>query len=274
MLALRVSNGIAILLLFAGGYGLASYSGFQPWKTGLTMVADRSHRSSQSRSRSADENASGCFPWRPCSDSPPRGPGPRRSRRPGRTRSRWKRPQLGSYSASLYGYFIPDDTDYAQPTVIANHGGLHLEGRYQYEGRRDGLRLGRNGTSVVGEKAPSRCDAHGRRRLRRHAWRRPRLRADAAVRPLRALQRGRVRLRHRRTRETASSTTGRSSAIRRSSGSRLASPRSAPAPTRRASTSSAGSFVGFTCRNVKLSVFVFNPGWETPTVVTALAVSF
>ena len=39
MLALRVSNGIAILLLFAGGYGLASYSGFQPWKTGLTMVA-------------------------------------------------------------------------------------------------------------------------------------------------------------------------------------------------------------------------------------------
>ena len=35
-----------------------------------------------------------------------------------------------------------------------------------------------------------------------------------------------------------------------------------------------GFFVGFTCRNVKLNVFVFNPGWETPTVVTSLAVSF
>ncbi len=39
MLALRVSNGIAIVLLFAGGYALARYSGFRPWRTGLAMVA-------------------------------------------------------------------------------------------------------------------------------------------------------------------------------------------------------------------------------------------
>ncbi len=39
VLALRVSNGIAIVLLFAGGYALARYSGFKPWKTGLAMVA-------------------------------------------------------------------------------------------------------------------------------------------------------------------------------------------------------------------------------------------
>jgi VIT family len=39
MLALRVSNGVAIVLLFAGGYALARYSGFKPWKTGLAMVA-------------------------------------------------------------------------------------------------------------------------------------------------------------------------------------------------------------------------------------------
>jgi VIT family len=39
MLALRVSNGIAIVLLFAGGYALARYSGFKPWKIGLAMVA-------------------------------------------------------------------------------------------------------------------------------------------------------------------------------------------------------------------------------------------
>jgi VIT1/CCC1 family predicted Fe2+/Mn2+ transporter len=39
MLALRVSNGIAIVLLFVGGYKLAKFSGFHPWWTGLTMVA-------------------------------------------------------------------------------------------------------------------------------------------------------------------------------------------------------------------------------------------
>ncbi len=38
MLALRVSNGIAILLLFVGGYKLAKFSGFHPWWTGLAMV--------------------------------------------------------------------------------------------------------------------------------------------------------------------------------------------------------------------------------------------
>jgi VIT1/CCC1 family predicted Fe2+/Mn2+ transporter len=38
-LALRVSNGIAIVLLFGGGYALARYSGFHPWRTGLAMVA-------------------------------------------------------------------------------------------------------------------------------------------------------------------------------------------------------------------------------------------
>jgi hypothetical protein len=39
MLALRVSNGIAIVLLFVGGYKLAKFSGFHHWWTGLTMVA-------------------------------------------------------------------------------------------------------------------------------------------------------------------------------------------------------------------------------------------
>ena len=39
MRALRVSNAIAIALLFVGGYKLAKYSGFHPWRTGLAMVA-------------------------------------------------------------------------------------------------------------------------------------------------------------------------------------------------------------------------------------------
>jgi hypothetical protein len=38
MLALRVSNGVAIVLLFLSGYELAKYSGFRPWLTGLVMV--------------------------------------------------------------------------------------------------------------------------------------------------------------------------------------------------------------------------------------------
>jgi len=42
------------------------------------------------------------------------------------------------FQASLYGYFPPDDRHYAQPTIIANHGGLHLEGRYNYEGFKTG----------------------------------------------------------------------------------------------------------------------------------------
>lgn len=36
--ALRVSNGIALLLLFAGGYRLARYAGFRPWLTALAYM--------------------------------------------------------------------------------------------------------------------------------------------------------------------------------------------------------------------------------------------
>jgi VIT1/CCC1 family predicted Fe2+/Mn2+ transporter len=36
--ALRVSNGVAILLLFAGGFRLARYAGFRPWWTALAYL--------------------------------------------------------------------------------------------------------------------------------------------------------------------------------------------------------------------------------------------
>jgi len=39
MRALRISNAIAIVLLFIAGYSLAKSSGFRPWRTGLVMVA-------------------------------------------------------------------------------------------------------------------------------------------------------------------------------------------------------------------------------------------
>jgi VIT1/CCC1 family predicted Fe2+/Mn2+ transporter len=38
ILALRVSNAVAIVLLFLSGYELAKFSGFRPWFTGLVMV--------------------------------------------------------------------------------------------------------------------------------------------------------------------------------------------------------------------------------------------
>lgn len=38
-----------------------------------------------------------------------------------------------SFSASVYTYFVPDDHDYAQPTITADRDWLHLEARYNYE---------------------------------------------------------------------------------------------------------------------------------------------
>ena len=40
-----------------------------------------------------------------------------------------------SVRASVAGYFFPDDENYPQPTVAADHGALHLESRYNYEDR-------------------------------------------------------------------------------------------------------------------------------------------
>jgi len=38
-----------------------------------------------------------------------------------------------SFSAATYVYFVPDDSNYAQPTFTADRGRLHLEARYNYE---------------------------------------------------------------------------------------------------------------------------------------------
>ena len=38
-----------------------------------------------------------------------------------------------SFSASGYTYFVPDDSNYLQPTFTADRGWLHLEARYNYE---------------------------------------------------------------------------------------------------------------------------------------------
>jgi len=38
-----------------------------------------------------------------------------------------------TFSASVYTYIVPDDSDYAQPTITADRDWLHLEARYNYE---------------------------------------------------------------------------------------------------------------------------------------------
>jgi hypothetical protein len=40
---------------------------------------------------------------------------------------------LWSFSASVFGYLVPDDRDFAQPTFTADRDWLHLEARYNYE---------------------------------------------------------------------------------------------------------------------------------------------
>ncbi len=40
---------------------------------------------------------------------------------------------MWSIEASLFFYIVPDDKDYAQPTVMADHDWLHFELRYNYE---------------------------------------------------------------------------------------------------------------------------------------------
>ena len=38
-LAMRVSNGVALVMLFIGGYQLGKYAGGNAWRTGLAMAA-------------------------------------------------------------------------------------------------------------------------------------------------------------------------------------------------------------------------------------------
>jgi hypothetical protein len=176
------------------------------------------------------------------------------------------------FSASLYGYFPPEDQHYAQPTVIANHDALHLEARYNYEGLKSGSAwVGWN----VGTGEKLRLDAtlmvggvvgdtrgvapgyeltlsFGRFELYSEGeyvfdtddsadnffynW------AQLGYSPLDWLKVGLV------SQRTRTYHTGLD--VQR------------------------GFFVGFAYKSLTLNVYVFNPGWETPTVVTSLAVSF
>jgi len=63
-----------------------------------------------------------------------------------------------AFSASLYGYIVPESRDYVNPNFTADHGWLHLEARYNYEALETGsLWAGYNfsaGEKLVLEFAP------------------------------------------------------------------------------------------------------------------------
>lgn len=60
-------------------------------------------------------------------------------------------PLAWSGSASLFAYVVPDEDPFVQPTVTADRGALHLEGRYNYENLETGSAwIGRNFS--VGER--------------------------------------------------------------------------------------------------------------------------
>jgi hypothetical protein len=181
-------------------------------------------------------------------------------------RSEWE------FNASLYGYFPPDDRHYAQPTVTADRGVLHLEGRYNYEafktgsawvgwnfgfgeklrvdatlmvggvfGETDGLApgyhltvsLGRFELYSEGEYVVDLKDADNDFF---YNW------AQLGYSPFDWLNAGLV------SQRTRAYHTGLD--VQR------------------------GVFVGFNYKSVSLTTYVFNLGWETPTVVGAIAVSF
>ena len=183
-----------------------------------------------------------------------------------------EKPPGWEFNASVFGYFPPDERHYAQPTVTADHGALHLEGRYNYEGFETGsLWVGWN--FGFGEKL--RLDAT--------------LLAGGVFGDTRGVAPGyELTLSYGKFEfysegeyvvdvdDSANNffynwaQLGYSPADWLAVG--LASQR-----TRAYHTEldiQRGLFVGFTYKSVKLTTYVFNLGWTTPTVVASLAVSF
>jgi hypothetical protein len=176
------------------------------------------------------------------------------------------------FNASIYGYFPPEDLHYAQPTIIADRGVLHLEARYNYEAAKSGSawigwnfetgeELKLNATLMVGGVVGDlRGVAPGYELTL--AWKGFELYSEGefvidtsnssgnffynwaqlGYSPLDWLSFGLVSQRTRLYR------TGLD--VQR------------------------GFFVGIAYKSLSLNVYVFNPGWETPTVVSSLAVTF
>jgi hypothetical protein len=181
-------------------------------------------------------------------------------------------PPSWTFDATAYGYFPPEDRDYGQPTVTADRGALHLEGRYNYESFRTGsLWLGWN--LGAGEKL--RLDVT--------------LMAGGVFGDLRGVAPG-IELTLTYGRFALYSEGEYVFDLEDSSSdffynwSQLSY---APTDwlqlglvaqrTRAYKTSldvQRGFFVGFSWKSLSLTAYVFNPGWETPTFVSSLGVKF
>lgn len=182
------------------------------------------------------------------------------------------KPPAWEFGASLYGYFVPQDRDYASPIVTADHGGLHLEGRYNYEGphagsvfvgwnTEAGSKLHMNLTAIIGgvfgdtrgvapgyeltltwksfelySEGEYVIDVNDSSENFFYNW------AQLGYSPLDWLT---VGLASQRTRAYHTDLD-----VQR------------------------GLFVTLTHKSVSLSTYVFNFGWESPTVIVSLAVKF
>lgn len=181
-------------------------------------------------------------------------------------------PEGWEFSATVYGYFPPDDYHYAQPTVTADRGALHLEARYNYEGLK-------SGSAWVG------WNLEAGKELKLNAT----LMAGGVVGDTRGVAPGyELTLTYGKFElysegEYVIDTTDSSGNFFYNWAQLGYSPLEwlsvglASQRTRTYQTGldvQRGFFVGFTYKSLSLNVYVFNPGWETPTVVSSLAVSF
>ena len=177
-----------------------------------------------------------------------------------------------AFNASVYGYFPPEDTHYAQPTVTADHGALHFEARYNYEALK-------SGSAWIG------WNLEAGKELKLNAT----LLAGGVVGDLRGVAPGYELTLAWKAFELYSEgeyvidTTDSSGNFFYNWAQLGWSPWEwlsvglVSQRTRVYQTGldiQRGVFVGFTYKALSLNVYVFNPGWETPTVVSSLAVSF
>ena len=185
---------------------------------------------------------------------------------PGTSAPQWE------YGASLFAYFVPQDRDYVSPVVTADRNAIHLEGRYNYEGIRTGsVFVGWN--FETGEKLKVKAipivggvfgDTHGVA---------PGLELTLSWKNLELYSEGEYVIDFAGSSENFFynwAQLGYSPADWLTVG--LASQR-----TRTYHTGldvQRGLFVGFSHKSVTLDVYVFNLGWESPTVVSSISLTF
>jgi hypothetical protein len=176
------------------------------------------------------------------------------------------------YGASLFAYFVPQDRDYVSPVVTADRHAIHLESRYNYEGIRTGSvfvgwnfetgeKLKVNATPIVGGVfGDTRGVAPGLELTL--AWEKFELYSES---------------------EYVIDFAGSSENFFYNWAQLSYSPADwltvglASQRTRTYHTGldvQRGLFVGFSHKSVTLDIYVFNLGWESPTVVSSVSLTF